>query len=206
MHLRAASVLFSTIAVIVVGDVVCAETNHSAGSNYFGLAGFSQAEVRSRTAKNDTSGYLADARLGYAVFNHIYLGALYDLDVEKVKTSGYPVDASNKTIDYSRVSYGPSVAFISPHFFSVITYHYSSQWTVKTTSGGETTKVIYSGVGMQLDVGFQWAVGSIWIGPQVSYKQFLYTKLKNEDGSTEVIAPNLKDSKVEPTLAVWTYF
>lgn len=197
----------SCVSIIVsLAGVANADPNHSAGSKYFGIAGFSSAEVRSRSAKNDTSGYLADARLGYAVFNHIYLGALYNLDVEKVKTSGYPVDASNKTLDYSRVSSGPSVGFISQNFFSVLTYHYTSQWTVKATTAGETTKVVYSGVGVQLDVGFQWAVGSVWMGPQVSYKQFLYTKLKNDDGTSEVIAPNLKDSKIEPALAIWAYF
>lgn len=180
--------------------------NSSSKPFLVGFGAFYKAESRKRSAKSDTSSYLADLRLAYAVADSLYLGATYGLDVENIETSGYASASDNSTSELNRQSYGPTFGYFRSNFFSFITYHLNSTWKVSSKGSSTNTEEEYTGTGFQLDVGVILPLGSVSIGPQLSYKTFTYKKLKSNGGSSSSISPAFKDDKLEPQLTIWTSF
>lgn len=188
-------------------DTAFAEEDRQSGSVFLSVAAYGKGELRERSAQSNVSQTLFDVRLGYATYDHVYLGASCDLDSEVVKTSDYASEADNKQTKYDRRSCGPMVGLISQYFFLLYTAHVVSAWEIETKTTSSTNKDIYKGGGSQIDLGFHLPVGPLWIGPQVSYKTFVYNKVTSTTETTESsVNPKLSINKLEPLLTVWVHF
>lgn len=207
IRLRKFAIVGAFAALTIMSGAARAEFESKQGTFLLSLGGLAKTDARSRTAKSDTLAYLAEARMGYAVVDTLFIGALFGLEADSVKMTGYTDSSQNGTTDYKRQSYGPSLGWVSEHFFLFCTYHLQSTWTLESKpTSGVPAKDTYTGQGVQVDLGVAFEIGPVLIGPQLSFRSFTYTKLKTLAADEAILNPTLINNKIEPQISLWMTF
>jgi hypothetical protein len=129
---------------------------------------------------------IINLKLGYMTTDGIYFGAVYDIDNKSVKRT--------TTTDYDRKSIGASLGYISGGFQFIATYYFQSNYDIS----GETTK---KGTGYTFDLGYIMPIGTVGVGPLLSYRTWTYTK--DDDGTLD---PNYKQTNIIPSIQLFLTF
>jgi len=167
---------------------------------------FYHGGLRSRTSKDKEDYLVYDLKAAYNAYEGIFTGLTYQVETEETETSGYASASLNNSSKATRTSYGPMVGYVRTSFHVLLTYFFSSEWTLNTTSSTTTNKYAYTGNGLQLDLGYKIELWKMWFGPQISYKKYMYNKLATDGGSAESISPKLEDTALEPSLVFFFFF
>lgn len=199
------SQLFIVVFIILATTTLANAQDGGSGGNYFiSPAIFYNADLQERSAKADSSNLLLDFRGGINVGTNMYVGLLYAMDNKSVKTSGYSSASDNYEDTRKRTSYGPFFAYFIDSFFGMFTYLYDSEWSISSVGTSGTTNTVYDGWGYQLDLGFKFPLWGVQFGPLMSYKYFSYSKITS--GSPQALNPEFKETKLDPSLAIWIFF
>ncbi len=174
------------------------------GHYFISPAIFYSADLQEQTAKADSSNSILDLRAGFSIAPNIFVGALYSMDNKNVKTSGYSTASNNYDEVRKRTSYGPFVGYLSTNFYALFTYLMSSQWAVTSTTSTGTTNNTYTGGGYQFDLGLKFPLWGVQFGPMISYKLYTYSDISGSTNQT--LSPAFKETKLDPTLAIWIFF
>ncbi len=167
---------------------------------------FYYSSFRKLTAKDEKSFLAYDLKAAYQVYPNVFAGLSYQGDQTYVKNSGYASESVNNTSKSSRVSYGPSIGYVTSSLHFMFTYFIDSQWKLNTTTNSGTTKYLYSGNGMQFDIGYKMPIWRIFCGPQLSYKSYVYSKSSVDGAAKSTISPKLEETNLEPSLVIHYFF
>ena len=162
--------------------------------------------LRTRNSESKNSYLVYEARLGYQVHPEVFLGLHYQVEDENIENSGYSSANLNNTSVTKRTSIGASVGYVTSGLHLFFSYFLDSKWSLNTTSSGQQNRYDYNGAGFQVDVGYKIPLWGLFLGPQISYKKFSYGNLSTDGGSASSISPQLEETSVEPSLAIYYFF
>jgi hypothetical protein len=118
--------------------------------------------------------------------NGLVLGATYNMWTKTSSSNG-------STTNYLYNDYGPTVGYMTANWHAFGTYLYNAKYSVE--SGGTTT---YEGNGLQFELAYQWASGSLTFGPSLIYATRTYTKQTAPSEAT--LTKNMKQTDLMPFL------
>lgn len=113
---------------------------------------FHQAEKQGASESESTI-QLINLKFGYAAPSGLYLGAAYDMESRKYGSSA---------ADEDRNSLGATIGYVSGGWQFLGTYFLSSEFEQM------------DGTGYSIEIGYVFQVGSVGIGPLLSYRQWEY--------------------------------
>ncbi len=152
------------------------EESHAASSADGGfMLGVSFMKLDTSTSgpslgNNDSSTTVLDLKAGTTLSGGIYVGGIYDMRTDETNGS-----------KQERTGFGATIGYHNAGWFIDGSYYFSSK--IKLTSGSE----LKEGSGFGVDVGHNFEVTSnIYLGLQVSYKSFTYTKLNAADETNKI--------------------
>ncbi len=119
---------------------------------------------------NDTSTTVIDLKAGTTLSGGIYIGGIYDMRTDETNGS-----------KNERTAFGATVGYHNAGWFIDGSYYISS--TYKLAGGSE----LKEGTGFGVDLGHNFDLASnIYLGLQISYKSFTYTKLNAADETNKI--------------------
>ncbi|CAN5663326.1 hypothetical protein BH10BDE1_BH10BDE1_15420 [soil metagenome] len=167
----------SSALVAVIGLALPSFANAAGGGTSGGgfMIGASIMQLNTKTdgpniGDNDTSTTLLNGKAGYTMSNGLYIGGVYDSRTDETNGS--------KT---ERSGYGATVGYHNMGWFIDGSYYLSS--TYKLSGGTELS----GGTGFGVDVGHNFDIlSNVYLGLQLSYKSFTYTKIPTGDATNKV--------------------
>ncbi len=166
---------FALVAATLISLSTAPSLSRAAGTDSGFMVGVSVMKLDDSTdgpniGNVDSSTTLLLGKIGYTLSNGLYVGGVYDSRNDEANGS-----------KNERSSLGATIGYHNSGWFIDGSYYFSS--TLKLASGTE----LKEGSGFGVDLGKNFDVTSnLYLGLQVSYKSFTYTKAGGADATNKI--------------------